>query len=336
MSVKGSVNTNLRWDSIEEAFVPNHITAEPFTIGLIDGQPGKYGFWLNEIPIRPTDPATTTIPAPGMVISGLTYTASEPAPGEFRPDWFFDDDATVPFRRPLVYCNISDSGTSGTVEYYGGGTANTNHEKSIRPRSDIFTSSGAWIKPVSLLTGSYVKVTVIAGGGGGGGAVQNSATGSGNGGGGGGRSVKLIAEDDLAASESVTVGAGGTGGTAGGGTGGNGGSSSFGSHCSATGGDGTGAVNSSVGGAPGIGSSGDINDGLGAGATGSFFNSVGYGGVGGGGGGAGATVGGPGGAGSAYGSGGGGGTSDPASETAGGAGKGGIVIVEYWTVEDAS
>jgi hypothetical protein len=106
-----------------------------------------------------------------------------------------------------------------------------------------FASSGTWTKPDGLM---FALVLVIGAGGGGGGA---DGQGSGfavcaSGGCGGGWALDLILAKDLGATETVTVGAGGTGGTgAGGGDGTDGGTSSFGSHCQATGGDkGIGAV----------------------------------------------------------------------------------------------
>jgi len=110
-----------------------------------------------------------------------------------------------------------------------------------------------------------IKVYVIGGGGGGGGSNGASNYGAGgSGGGGGGTAIKLI---DVAVIDSVavTVGAGGAGGS-GTGDGDTGGTSSFGSHCSATGGEGGVKGNPSTthgvftyGTAGGIGSGGTIN-----------------------------------------------------------------------------
>jgi hypothetical protein len=78
------------------------------------------------------------------------------------------------------------------------------------------------------------------------------------GGGGGGYSQKFI---DAAAitTETVTVGAGGAGGAAVGADGVNGGASSFGTHCSATGGTKGQTTSIGIGGAGGAGADGDIN-----------------------------------------------------------------------------
>lgn len=116
----------------------------------------------------------------------------------------------------------------------------------------VFNSSGSYTKATN--NPSYVVVEVQGGGGGGGGSgVTNGVSG---GGGAGGYSLKRIDAASLAASETVTIGAGGTGGTgAGGGTGGTGGATTFGSHVGAAGGVGgfgnTAAANAAIGGAGG-------------------------------------------------------------------------------------
>jgi hypothetical protein len=115
-------------------------------------------------------------------------------------------------------------------------------------------SPATWTKPAGL---KYVIVEVVGGGGGGGGSTttnENTA-----GGGGGGYSKKLIAAATLGATETVTIGAGGTAGAGTGAVGGTGGTSSFGSHCSATGGAGGNYTADFEGGAGGVGSGGDIN-----------------------------------------------------------------------------
>jgi hypothetical protein len=108
-------------------------------------------------------------------------------------------------------------------------------------RITTFTSSGTWTLPNDV--GSIV--VEVQGGGGAGGSGNSSAGSGGSGGGAGGYSQKLISRSSLGATETVTVGAAS-------------GASSFGSHCSATGGS-TGTLNGGAGGAGGIGSNGDIN-----------------------------------------------------------------------------
>lgn len=132
------------------------------------------------------------------------------------------------------------------------------------PLLQIFTSSGSYSKPDGL---KFIEVIVIGGGGGGGGVSGDNvsyyaAAGSG---GGGGASIKRIFASALSISETITIGAGGSGGAAGANNGSAGGTSSFGAHCSATGGDGGSGKNGTAtpvqlaGGAPGSGSSGDID-----------------------------------------------------------------------------
>lgn len=185
-------------------------------------------------------------------------------------------------------------------------------------------SPATWTKPAGL---KYVSVELVGGGGGG---DSTGSADAGGGGGGAGYSKKIIAAATLGTTETVTTGAGGAAENGGG-------SSSFGSHCSATGGSG---ATSKSGAAGGIGSSGDINlegaDGGPANGSASGY----FGGCGGsshlGGGGAGGTTQGSGGVsgenGNLYGGGGGGeaGGSSTASGT-GGTGAAGIVIVtEYY------
>jgi hypothetical protein len=94
-----------------------------------------------------------------------------------------------------------------------------------------FTSSGTWTKPAGV---TWVYVEAI-GGGASGAKSSSSGTTTGGGGGGGFNSIVLLASD-LSATETVTVGAGGTAVTGSNASGNDGGDSSFGSHLTAKGG----------------------------------------------------------------------------------------------------
>jgi hypothetical protein len=134
---------------------------------------------------------------------------------------------------------------SETVEYTGSGTFQKANYPGIRA----------------------IKIRVQAAGGGSGGCATNAAgnTSCASGGGGGSYGEKFILASALSASETVTVGAGGSAGSAGANAGGVGGTSSFGSHVTAVGGGAgnagaTGSTLASVGGgAGGTCTGGDVN-----------------------------------------------------------------------------
>jgi len=139
--------------------------------------------------------------------------------------------------------------------------------------SQVYLTAGVstWAKP-SGTTRCFVIVI-----GGGGGAGRSDTPGVGSGGGGGGGVVVELCDVSAVASVSVTVGSAGIGRSVSEGAGTDGGSSSFGSFCSATGGEG-GQLNLAGGG--GIGFGGTLNMG---GSAGGFASGI-EGGTGGGGG----------------------------------------------------
>jgi hypothetical protein len=131
-----------------------------------------------------------------------------------------------------------------------------------------YTSSGTWTK--ADYSGLYGVIVELWGGGGSGGGVTGASGQAAAAGGatGGGYSCKLILADDLGTTETVTIGAGGAAPSAGNNNGNAGGTTSFGSHCSATGGspsNGQGSnatvprLGSMGGNTGGVGSGGDIN-----------------------------------------------------------------------------
>lgn len=202
------------------------------------------------------------------------------------------------------------------------------------PTKQIFNASGTWTKPTGC---RFIKVMNVAAGGAGGGALGAAAQASmGLGGGAGGFATEWI---DVTAISSVvvTIGAGGV--AVSGAAGGAGGSTSFGAHCSATGGSGG---NIAVAGttvvyatasANGVGSGGDINGGGSIGSPG--YRSSGTAAVAGagsaaafpGGGGARSSQG-DGVTGTSPGSGGGGAISYNTTPQTGGGGADGVVVVE--------
>jgi hypothetical protein len=156
---------------------------------------------------------------------------------------------------------IAGKKTFSTIPETSGGNPTTDNQLVRKawiqdPEYEVFTANGTWTKPAGV---RLIEVEVVGGGGGGGGSRCTSMVASG--GGAGGYSKKII---DVSAigSVTVTIGAGGTGGsydsgysyteaTAGG-------TSSFGAHCSATGGA-IGVPGDQPGGGGGGGSGGDVN-----------------------------------------------------------------------------
>jgi hypothetical protein len=135
------------------------------------------------------------------------------------------------------------------------------------PTVIVYTTPGAntWTKATYPgMTAVIVEVIGAGGGSGGTAATGGAESAIAAAGGGGGYSMKRIAVATLGATETVTIGAGGTAGASGNNAGGTGGTTSFGSHLSATGGGaggggGNAATGNPSGTAGGIGSSGDLN-----------------------------------------------------------------------------
>lgn len=136
---------------------------------------------------------------------------------------------------------------------------------SAPPSRVVFTSSGTFTK-ASYPGLKGIRVQCQGGGGGSAGAAATGAgqSSAGGGGGGGGYAEVYVPASSLASSVTVTVGAGGSGGAAGANDGTAGGTTSFGSHCSATGGSPGEAEPASSGnsipasGNGGVGTAGDI------------------------------------------------------------------------------
>ena len=136
---------------------------------------------------------------------------------------------------------LKNSGSAGALEF---GTAGLTSMQ-------VFTSSGTWTKPSGI---TRIKVYVTAGGGGGGAANTDDTA---NGGGAGGTAIKVIDVTSIS-SETVTVGGGGAGAPHNTNSHVYGGTSSFGTHCSGTGGSRYGG-GWSLAGRGGVATGGDLN-----------------------------------------------------------------------------
>src|SRR5262245_5050852 len=155
-------------------------------------------------------------------------------------------------------------GVKWVAQTPGGGTT--------RVGVQVFTASGTYVPSANLI--SAIIECVGGGGGGGGVAGAGAYTYSGAGGGSGSysRAVKTAAQ--IGASQTVTIGAGGSAGTSAPGNGGNGGDTSVGALVIGKGGTGgglyNGAGNAVVGGAGGIAGTGDFTPVGNAGGVGGF------------------------------------------------------------------
>ncbi len=116
------------------------------------------------------------------------------------------------------------------------GTTSLSNIPITQINQQIITASGTYTPTSGMV---YCKVEVLASGGGGGGAAASaSQTGGGSGGAGGGYSVSWISAATVGASQTVTIGSAGSGGASGTNNGTAGGNASFGSLVTATGGGG--------------------------------------------------------------------------------------------------
>ncbi len=127
--------------------------------------------------------------------------------------------------------------------------------------TQVFTSNGTWTKPTGA---AKARIICTGGGGGASGTPGNNEDDIGGGGSAGGTAIKTI-DVTAISTVSVTVGGGGSAPTASSGnSGSDGGTSSFGSHCSATGGGGAPSYNGNLSSytvsfPSGVGTGGDIN-----------------------------------------------------------------------------
>lgn len=159
--------------------------------------------------------------SPGIPTNNFNLVA---IPGEVRsslqdglgPIAYFRGDGDARFGN--FHSSTFETGASEVVKFYNNGTFDSTQYPSY-----------AWC---------YIELVGGGGGGGGCGTTGTSEASAGSGGGGGGYTSGWVKISDMAASESVIVGAGGLGGTSGTNNGSNGNASSFGSFLTANGGSG--------------------------------------------------------------------------------------------------
>ncbi|MBB3213414.1 hypothetical protein FHW67_002706 [Herbaspirillum sp. Sphag1AN] len=224
-----------------------------------------------------------------------TVTATIASPGVFTPSL---GASNMPRNgSPIVFTTtgaLPTGITAGTTYYVVNAGASTFQVAATVGGTPIVTT-GSQSGTHTMSNPVYTKatnnpsfvITEVWGGGGGSGGIVGSAWSSGGGGSAGYARQKILSAN-LLATETVTVGAGGTAGTTSGTNGGTGGTSSFGSHSSATGGGGSSGGSAAIsgngaGGTPGSGVGGDLNltgnygqNGVGANGT---YGSAGNGGA---------------------------------------------------------
>lgn len=194
--------------------------------------------------------------------SALTFTGKTVTGGTFTTPTINVNDNVLSIRdngdttKIMQFeCSGITTGTTRTLTVpNASGTITISGIKTVTKQ--VFTGSGTYTPTAGMV---FCEVEVQAGGGGGGGSSSSQDAGGGGGGGGYGKSILTAAT--VGASQTVTIGAGGSAGGSGGSTGGTGGTSSFGAIISCTGGLGGegSASNVAQGGGGGSSSSADLN-----------------------------------------------------------------------------
>jgi hypothetical protein len=219
-----------------------------------------------------------TVVATSSISTGSTFSALSTITGTSLISTVSTGTAPLTVSSTTAVANLNIGGNSATVSTInslittgtnttvsGSGTSGSPYAINVNNLFGViniqtFASTGTYTPTSGMV---YCIIEAFGGGGGGGGV--NATTGAAGGGGGAGGYSKLHATaSTIGASQSVTIGAGGTAGANTGGTGGTGGTTSVGSTLlQATGGGGgngsTSASETLPGGTGGVGSLGDVN-----------------------------------------------------------------------------
>lgn len=114
---EGSQEQDLRYDPITRAFVPESITAEVQTCAILPGLGGRYGFQLNELPLKET-PSSVTVT---RVSDSLVFTEIDtgaPTGTQFYVDYHYDTFSNTGY----IILPAAQDGNSFEVAYQGLGS----------------------------------------------------------------------------------------------------------------------------------------------------------------------------------------------------------------------
>lgn len=203
------------------------------------------------------DPAFGTAVVAGGGTGAVTFTAYAPVIAGTTATGAFQSASTGLATAGFV---LTSNGNGAVPSFQ----ANAGSSSFTQVVSQVFTASGTYTPTASM---KYAILEVVGGGGGSSGAADAPATQAscGGGGGGGGYARRVVTAAQVGASQTVTIGAGGTAGAATPTDGGAGGTTSVGTLCVATGGGGASSSGPFVtvflsvsGAAGGIGTTGDL------------------------------------------------------------------------------
>src|SRR5574343_695042 len=171
MSITEGLRTqDFRYNPISRVFVPETITAESHTCGLIPNMGGVYGFPLNEIPLKESPSTVIVTRSDSTVFTEVVDTA--PIGTEFYVDYHYDTYAN----RGYIIMNSSQNGNTFTVAYKGLGSvmsvANTQYIEQIALDSKL--SRDGSLPMLGNLNANSNKITNLSNGTNSGDAVNKS------------------------------------------------------------------------------------------------------------------------------------------------------------------